>query len=140
MARLTPPRRGKRFDRGTRLGRVLHMLHADGALSLVLINLPDCYASIAAFRRHPNPDVLHLLRTLARIQVPAALTVTCLWRPDADAPDASGALVTDLTAYLPDCLKVPPHEEAQCIEALLLGVAAAADVPGGGIGLIIDPH
>lgn len=116
------------------------MLHADVTLSQVLINLPECYVSIAAFERHPNPDVLHLLQMLARIQVPAALTLTHLWRPDAEHPYASGTLVTDLTAHLPDGLKVSPHAEAQCIEALLLGVSAAADVPDGGIGLIINPR
>lgn len=128
VVRLTPPLRGKRFSRNTETGRVLRALHADGLLGRVIINLPDAAGVPCDGAAVRDPDLVHLARSLERMDIEPMITATPLWRPafDVPDPDGSGTLASALTAYLPDGLRGTPHTEAQCTDALLLAMFVAA--------------
>lgn len=125
--RLTPPRRGKRFTRNTKIGRVLRAVHADGMLGQVILNLPE-HAGVPRDAALRDPDITHLSRSLERMGVKAMVTATLLWRPAFDVPNphGTGALASDMAAHLPDGLVGTPHTEAQCTDALLLAMFVAA--------------
>lgn len=131
VLRLTLPRRGKRFSRNTKTGRVLHALNADGLLSWVPINLPDAYRTPRDGAELHDPDIQHLIDTLKRMGAPFLATATPLWRPCFDKHHCNETLADTVAAHMRTSLPGTPHEEAQCTDALLLAVFAKNNEPNG---------
>ena len=129
VVRLTTPRRGKRFSANTEAGRLLRGLHEDGVLDQVFINLPRAYDHSIEPDVVREPDIIHLVRRLEGIGVPALLTSTPLWRPCFDQPQGAGTFASVVAAHLPAHLKGTAHEEEQCVDALLLAIFGSADAP-----------
>lgn len=129
---LSPPQRGKRFSRYTETGRVLHALHADGVLGMVMINMPEAYNDTfghgAAFK---DPDIVQLLERLDQLGVPFFATATPLWRPWFDQQDENGTLAERVTPYLPEAVRDLPQAKAQCTDAVLLSIFTNADADDG---------